>query len=91
MEQEDEWWRFIALCTQIRDAKLFGELLELFLTIEERQDLVRRYALVKLLLEGKKTQREIAAELKVSISKITRGSNALKTTGNDLKEVIKKS
>jgi TrpR family trp operon transcriptional repressor len=88
---EEGWWRFLKLCTQLKTPEQFNELLDLFLTIEEREALALRYLLIKKLLEGKRTQREISADLQISISKITRGSNALKIISNDLKEVILKS
>ena len=84
----DAWKDFLKVCAQVDDPKLFGEFLELFLTHEERKDLAGRFALVKALLEGKRTQRQIAEELGVSIAKITRGSNALKVASKNVKEIL---
>ena len=39
----------------------------------------------RVLTNKKKTQREMAKDLQVSIAKITRGSNCLKGTGEDLR------
>ncbi len=54
------------------------ELLELFFTQNELEQLSARYGIIKGLLKGELTQRELAAELQLSIAKITRGSNELK-------------
>nr|NGX61904.1 Trp operon repressor [Chlamydiota bacterium] len=75
-----EWKRFLNLCTKMDSAQQFEKLFTLFLTPAERDDLALRLALVKELLKEEKTQREIAADLGVSIAKITRGANMLKTT-----------
>lgn len=54
-------------------------LFNLFFTLEEKEMLMARLQIIQALLEGKKTQRTIAKDLGVSISQITRGSNALKS------------
>ena len=51
---------------------------DLFFTMEEKKDFATRYLIIKTLLKNEKPQRQIAKELHVSISKITRGSNELK-------------
>ena len=85
---EEGWWRLIELCAGLNDKKLVNELFDLFLTLEEKEALATRCLLVGELLKGKKTQREIAAQLQISISKITRGSNALKTINKELREYL---
>lgn len=85
---EDGWRGFKKLCHAAVKEDRLEELFELFLTIEERQALALRFELIKALLEGKKPQREIAKDLQISISKITRGSNALKTIKSDLREFL---
>jgi TrpR family trp operon transcriptional repressor len=87
-KNQDGWWRFLDLCHACKNARQLDELLKLFLTIEEQEAIAGRYLIVKELLRGKKTQREMADELKVSIAKITRGSNMLKTTDDKLKRFI---
>ncbi len=87
---EDGWREFIELCAGINDQQQLSELFDLFLTIEEKETLAKRYRIVKALLQEKSTQREIADEMTVSISKITRGSNALKIISNKLKEALKR-
>jgi TrpR family trp operon transcriptional repressor len=72
------WEEFIALCRHVRTDEEFAELMNLLLTLEEQQQLETRVELLKALLKGDKPQRTIAEELKISIAKITRGSNALK-------------
>lgn len=54
------------------------QLFDLFFTEEEKEALATRALIIDALLEAKQTQRDIAETLKVSISKITRGSNMLK-------------
>ncbi|MGE3954880.1 MAG: trp operon repressor [Parachlamydiales bacterium] len=80
------WKRFLSLCSRCKGEEELNALFELFLTIEERRDIGLRALLIDALLEGKKTQREIAADLGISIAKITRGSNALKIISPKLKE-----
>jgi TrpR family trp operon transcriptional repressor len=59
--------------------------------MEEKSAIADRYLIIKGLLNGKKTQREMAETLKVSIAKITRGSNALKTIEPKLKAFLEKN
>lgn len=87
---EEGWWRFLDLCAEFKTPSQLNAFFELFLTLQEKEDLARRYLIVKKLLEGKQGQREIAEDLKVSISKITRGSNALKLINKNLREHLKK-
>jgi TrpR family trp operon transcriptional repressor len=86
---EDGWQGFLALCAKARSSEEVKRLFELFLTLEEKEVLGRRYLIVKALESGKLTQREIAEKFKVSISQITRGSNALKIIGADLRKFLK--
>ncbi len=86
---EEGWWPFLQLCSKVKTPERFAELFDLFLTIEERESIALRYVLVKALLEDNETQREIADRTHISISKITRGSNALKIVNNDFKEFVK--
>jgi TrpR family trp operon transcriptional repressor len=82
------WQKFLSLCQEGESTQQLDELFNLFFTIEEKETLAMRILLVKELLKGAKTQREIAQDLNISIAKITRGSNALKTTSNDLKRFL---
>ena len=56
-------------------------------TPNEISTLTLRWQLLKDLYEGK-TQRRIAADRKISLCKITRGSKILKTEGSYLKKVL---
>jgi len=56
-------------------------------TPSEISTLTLRWQLLKDLYEGK-TQRKIAAEHKISLCKITRGSKLLKARGSYLKRVL---
>ena len=88
MESEDGWRSFLKLCSQAKSVKELDELLWLFLTPEEREDIATRFTIVRELIRGKKSQREMARDLKVSIAKITRGSNFLKTISKDLRRLL---
>jgi len=69
---------FSNLCLSAKDDKFISQLFDLFFTSEERNDLAMRYWIIKELILGEKTQRQIAEDLQVSIAKITRGSNEIK-------------
>ena len=85
---ESGWKPFLELCATLRDPKAFDRFFSLFLTYEERETMASRYQIVKALLEGKLTQREIAEKYKVSIAQITRGSNALKIIDPKLRKFL---
>jgi TrpR family trp operon transcriptional repressor len=86
---EDGWRGFLELCSTVNSSEDFGEFFDLFLTIEEKETLASRFLIVRALMEGKMTQREIAKAYKVSIAQITRGSNALKIIDNKLIKFLK--
>jgi len=73
-ENLSEMSRAVSLAT---DSILVEEFLRCLLTPAEIADVAGRWALVKA-LRSKKTQREIAKDLGVSLCKITRGSRELK-------------
>ncbi|OGV31867.1 MAG: Trp operon repressor [Legionellales bacterium RIFCSPHIGHO2_12_FULL_35_11] len=85
---EDGWWRFLESCREINTVTELNEFFKLFLTIEERNDIATRWLIVRDLLSGQKTQREMADDLQVSIAKITRGSNSLKEIGENLRSFL---
>lgn len=85
---EDGWWQFLELLSQLDSAEALNNFFGLFLTLEEKDGLADRYLIVRALLEGEQTQREIAEELQVSISKITRGSNGLKIIDEELRAFL---
>ncbi len=90
-QSEDGWRGFLNLCLKVGGKKQLHDLLVLMTTEEERKDLAARYLIVKGLIQKKKTQRELAKELKVSIANITRGSNFLKTIGADLIQYLEET
>lgn len=87
---KDGWWGFLTACSKINSPDEFKRFLDLFLTLEEKDTIGRRFLIVKALQEGKLTQREIADRFGVSISQITRGSNALKIIDASLKKTLEK-
>ncbi|MBM3191160.1 MAG: trp operon repressor [Chlamydiae bacterium] len=82
------WKAFIRLCEDMSHDQELSAFFDLFFTIEEKETLASRYLIIKALLEDKLTQREIANTYKVSISQITRGSNALKIISHKLKKAL---
>lgn len=80
---------FLTFCAQAASKKDFENCLELLLTPEEKDDIRDRVRIIRELLLDKKTQREISTDLKVSIAKITRGSNALKRVDPQLKQSLR--
>lgn len=64
------------LLLEVESVKDMEELITDWLTPAERKDLWERWCIVDMLLRGI-SQREIRDELKVSISKVTRGSREL--------------
>lgn len=90
LKTQKYWSSFMELILEAKERKTLSDLLDLFLTSEEKSNLGMRYSIVMNLLENKKTQRELAKELNVSIAKITRGSNELKRTDKKLIEYLKK-
>lgn len=80
------WEQFLELCRRASTDHKLNELFDLLFTLEEKETLATRVLLVKELLKGEMTQREIAQYLNVSIAKITRGSNGLKLATPELKK-----
>lgn len=88
---KNTWKLFLTLCLKSHDTDELSRLLDCFLTIEEKSAISDRYLIIKGLIDGKKTQRDMAESLHVSIAKITRGSNALKTIEPKLKTFLEKN
>ncbi len=84
MESFSELARVLA---QLRDPGLVERFLRALLTPSEAADLGSRWELVKR-LEAGETQRAIAAELHLSLCKITRGSRELKKPDSALRLVL---
>jgi len=64
-------------------------LLQDILTPQEIESIVERWQLIKQLASGK-PQRDVAKDLKISISKITRGSRVLKYGTGGFRHFIEK-
>lgn len=69
------------------DAGLIEEFLRSILTDTEVKEISARWALVRMIDEGK-SQRRIAQELGLSLCKITRGSRELKRERSPFKRMI---
>lgn len=88
---EDGWHSFLKICQKMKSPKDLDALFNFFFTIEEKNNFATRALVVRSLLKGKKTQREIADDYSLSLTKITRGSNALKIITDKLKDNLAKS
>jgi TrpR family transcriptional regulator, trp operon repressor len=88
MQDNPGWELFLKLCTTATKKGNLEQLLIFLLTDEEVAQLEKRVLLVQALLAETASQREIAKDLQVSISKITRGSNSLKHIDADLKKFL---
>ncbi|WP_395947332.1 trp operon repressor [Caedibacter taeniospiralis] len=82
---ESDWKSLVALLQQTKEKVEMNTLLDFLLTLEEKHQLANRYALAKAMIVAQKPQREIAKDLGVSISTVTRCSNALKLLPNEIK------
>jgi TrpR family trp operon transcriptional repressor len=77
----------IDIFTRTKDSQEMEVLFREIFTPKEIETLSLRWQLLKDLYAGK-TQRKIAAEHKISLCKITRGSKLLKAKGSYLKKVL---
>lgn len=73
----------------IDDTALMNRFLEEILTPSEKKDISLRWQLLKDLHAGK-TQRDIAAEYRISLCKITRGSKILKNDKSVTKKLLQR-
>jgi len=89
MQDKKGWELFLKLCATAAKKNNLESLLQFLLTDEEVAQLEKRVLLVQALLAEEQTQRDIAKNLQVSISKITRGSNSLKHVNPDLKKFLR--
>jgi len=86
MEHQVGWDLFIKLCARIDSEDTLKAWFAFIFSHEERTSLASRVELVHELLKGEKPQREISKSLNISIAKITRGSNALKSIDPSLRD-----
>ena len=78
----------LTVINSIKDEKLLDIfLLDLF-TPKEYEEIIKRWQIVKQLKEGV-TQRNIAKNLKISLSKITRGSRVLLDRNGGFNQILK--
>jgi TrpR family transcriptional regulator, trp operon repressor len=75
--EAEYWQRFLGLLLQCKTKTRLDEMMHLFLTMNERGYLIDRYRIVEAILTTEQSQREIAKNLNVSITKITDGSKAI--------------
>ncbi len=87
-KQNPGWCEWLGLLADANSPAELDTLMGLFLTPEERSDIGQRYRIIQALLKGQLSQREMAKTLGVSISKITRGSNQLKSMPAELKAYL---
>ncbi|WP_419834220.1 trp operon repressor [Endozoicomonas atrinae] len=75
----ESWFQVIKLLKGQQDVEALHEVMGVLLTREEREAIGSRLAIMRALLSGEESQREIARRIGVSITKVTRCSNYLKT------------
>ena len=75
------------LASKNNSSEISNFLIEM-LTESELETLSKRWQILKMLAEGR-TQRDIAKELKVSLCKVTRGSQILKNKNSIVAEYLK--
>lgn len=88
MRKNIMWLEFLEQCMKfekIHDLEIF---LNTFLTITEREDISKRFQIVKELLQKKRTQHEISEYVKVSIANVTRASNIIKSKQYNLNKLL---
>ncbi len=77
------------ILADIDDTTLMNRFLEEILTPSEKKDISLRWQLLKDLHAGR-TQRDIAAEYRISLCKITRGSKILKNDKSVTRKLLQR-
>lgn len=88
MKDQHKIKEVIELLKEAPSEKVRLELLELLFTPNELEQLIARFLIIKNLVKGQETQRDLSAKLKLSIAKITRGSNELKRRSLELRNYL---
>lgn len=86
-ELENAFDEMASVLAYVQDSQLIKDFLRCLLTENEVEEIIARWALVKLIDQGM-SQRRIAAELGLSLCKITRGSKELKKRNSAFKRFI---
>ena len=86
---QDDWQSLIKLLAQTNSEVEMSQLLAFLLTPEEKVQLSKRLRLTQLMAFSTLSQREIAKQLNMSISTVTRCSNALKSLPKAAKDKLK--
>jgi TrpR family trp operon transcriptional repressor len=81
-------WQEFLTTTEHLDLTQLDLWFDILLTPAEKEDIKDRIQILKGLLENTLSQRELAEKLGVSISKVTRGSNALKRMSPQKREYL---
>lgn len=84
MRNEQDYMIFLDMCLKSKKNTHLQAVFDLFFTIEEKENIASRMKIIRTLLDKKLSQRAISETMQVSISQITRGSNALKVIDDDL-------
>lgn len=85
----DSWRKLITILSEAKTKSEMSALCDFLFTAEERQQLENRVLLTSALIDAKMSQREVAKSIGVSISTVTRCSNALKRVDDNVKEQFK--
>lgn len=83
------WTKFLELCHEAESIENLAQIMAFFLTYEEKEHVADRMIIIENLLNANCSQRVLAQKFGISIAKITRGSNALKTLDAEIKNQLK--
>ncbi|WP_234977487.1 trp operon repressor [Ferrimonas marina] len=89
MMAEARWNQVVGLIAEQSTQEQVSTLLGALLSHDEKLAVGGRLAVFKALLEGRISQRQIAADLGVSIATITRASNTLKSMDEDARLTLR--
>ncbi|KKW41549.1 MAG: hypothetical protein UY92_C0016G0004 [Candidatus Magasanikbacteria bacterium GW2011_GWA2_56_11] len=91
----DSYWReryrrdLSGILCRIDDPKIMAAFLDDLLTPAELDDIIVRWQIVRQ-LDKKKTQREVAENLGISIAKVTRGARELSDNKGGFRQILSK-